>query len=232
MSGVDFGRISILLVDHHPIVRLGLRFVLEQDGRFGVIGEAGNGREATRLVDALRPDVVVMDGNLPDVDGLALAREIKRIRPATRLMVVAAGGGETDILGLLEAGVDGYLLKQCQPEELRDGVGRVHAGERVLHQSIVRVLVARAVNRVPVPTIEALSEREQEVLRLLADGATSKEIAVALGLRPKTVENHRARILGKLGVTNSAAAVRAALANGLLGSGAQAGGDRLFGAAF
>jgi DNA-binding NarL/FixJ family response regulator len=111
---------------------------------------------------------------------------------------------------------NGYLLKQCHPAELQSGVLQVFAGERVLHDSVIRTLIARTVNRSATPPRETLSEREREVLQLLADGATSKEIAVVLGLKPKTVENHRARILDKLGVANAAAAVRVAVAQGLV----------------
>jgi DNA-binding NarL/FixJ family response regulator len=124
---------------------------------------------------------------------------------------------EEYILGVLEAGADGYLLKQTPGEELQNAVVRIHAGERVLHPRALRTLIDRATNRAE-PAIEALSEREREVLQLMAEGKTSKEIAAALDLRPKTVENHRARILDKLGAANSAAAVRAALARGLIGA--------------
>jgi DNA-binding NarL/FixJ family response regulator len=154
---------------------------------------------------------------LPDLSGLDLTRAIKRELPRTRVLVLSAFADAEHVAGLLEAGADGYLPKLCLPDELRAGVWRVHAGERVLHPSLIGALIARVTARPSLPAPEPLSEREREVLNWLADGATSKEIAVALGLRPKTVENHRARILDKLGVANSAAAVRAALAQGLVG---------------
>ena len=208
--------VRLLLVDDHPVVRAGLRAVLEADGRLAVAGEAATGREAVRLAAALRPDVVLMDLGLPDVSGLEALRAIKEQVPGARVLVVSAHAEEEHVLGVLDAGADGYLLKHCPPQELRDGALRAAAGERVVDQAVVRVLVARATGRSGAPPVERLSGREREVLRLLADGGTSKEIAVALGLAAKTVENHRARILDKLGAANSAAAVRAALAHGLI----------------
>jgi DNA-binding NarL/FixJ family response regulator len=210
------GQVRVLLVDDHPIVRTGMRYVLEQDGRLRVIGEASGGREAVRLASDLRPDIILMDINLPDISGLEATRQIKANSPGTRVLVVSLYKESEYVLGMLEAGADGYLVKHCDPVELRGGVLRAHAGERVLHQSVLHAVIAKAVNGPATMTAEALSQRECEVLQLLAEGATSKEIALALGLRPKTVENHRARILDKLGVTNSAAAVRAAVARGLI----------------
>ena len=208
--------IRILLVDDHPIVRSGVRYVLEQHGGFAVVGEATTGREAIRMALELAPDVVLMDVSLPDIGGLEATRAIKDEAPDIRVLIVSMHSDEEYVLGMLDAGADGYLLKQGPADELRDGILRVAAGERVLHQAALQALVARAVRPMTASPIEALSPREREILGFLADGATSKEIAVVLGLASKTVENHRARILDKLGVTNSAAAVRAALANGLL----------------
>ena len=210
------GQVAVLLVDDHPVVRAGLRFLLEQDGRIRVVGEAATGREAVRLAAELRPDVTLMDLSLPDVGGLEATRAIKERDPAARVLIVSMHGDGEHVLGMLDAGIDGYLLKQSPPAELRDGVLRVHAGERVLHPRVVDALVARATGRSAAPPVEALTEREREVLGLLAEGATSKEIAAALGLAAKTVENHRSRILDKLGAVNSAVAVRTALAHGLL----------------
>lgn len=210
------GQIRVLLVDDHPVVRTGLRFVLEQDGSIAVIGEAGRGREAAYLAAELKPDIVLMDINLPDISGLDATKMIKAANAEIRVLVVSLHKEPEYIIGMLEAGADGYLVKQCEPEELRDGVIQAHAGERVLHQSVLHTVIAKAIHGPAVITEEALSRRECEVLQLLAEGATSKEIAVALGLRPKTVENHRARILDKLGVSNSAAAVRAAVARGFI----------------
>jgi DNA-binding NarL/FixJ family response regulator len=216
MSNARNGQVRVLLVDDHPVVRTGMRIVLEQDGTIAVIGEAERGREAAYLALDLKPDIVLMDINLPDINGMEATKLIKASNPAIRVLVVSLHKEPEHVIGMLEAGADGYLVKQCQPEELRGGVLQAHAGERVLHQSVLHAVIAKAVHGPAVITEEALSHREREVLQLLAEGATSKEIAVALGLRPKTVENHRSRILDKLGVSNSAAAVRAAAARGFI----------------
>jgi len=210
------GQVRVLLVDDHPVVRTGMRFVLEQDGQIAVIGEAGRGREAAYLASELRPDIVVMDINLPDISGLDATKLIKAANPEIRVLVVSLHKEPEYVIGMLEAGADGYLVKQCEPDELCGGILRAHAGERVLHQSVLHAVIAKALHGPAAVTEEALSQRECEVLQLLAEGATSKEIAVVLGLRPKTVENHRARILDKLGVSNSAAAVRAAVSRGFI----------------
>ena len=216
MDEIVGGSVRVLLVDDHPVVRVGLRVVIEQDPRLAVVGEAATGREAVRLAAELRPDVVVLGLGLPDVGDPEVVRAIKERDPAARVLIVSMHGDGEHVLGMLDAGIDGYLLKQSPPAELRGGVLRVHAGERVLHQRVLSGLVARATGRDAAPPVEALTEREREVLGLLAEGATSKEIAAALGLAAKTVENHRSRILDKLGAVNSAVAVRTALAHGLL----------------
>jgi DNA-binding NarL/FixJ family response regulator len=210
------GQVRVILVDDHPIVRTGLRFVLEQHGRLRVIGEASRGRDAVQMTVRLRPDVVLMDINLPDISGVEATRAIKQQCPLTRVLALSLHHDTVSVMSILESGADGYLVKHCDPIELRDGVLRAHAGERVLHHSILQAVISRAVHGATEVLSENLSQRECEVLQLLADGATSKEIAAELGLRPKTVENHRARILDKLGVANSAAAVRTAVANGLI----------------
>ncbi len=214
-EGAD-GHIRVLLVDDHPVVRAGLRLVLEEGEQIVVVGETATGRAAIRLAALLVPDVVVVDLSLPDISGLDVTRAIRASQPGIRLLIVTLHEEEEYVLGVLEAGADGYLLKECPGQELRSGVLRVCAGERVLHARALRALIARATHHEDLSATEALSTREREVLQLLASGATSKEIAAKLGLRPKTVENHRARILDKLGVANSAAAVRAALARGLI----------------
>jgi DNA-binding NarL/FixJ family response regulator len=216
MTDTSSGPVRLLLIDDHPVVRSGLRYVLEQGDQVTVIGEGESAREAIRLADELQPDVIFMDICMPEISGIEATRLIKEQHPDVKILIVSTHNDEEYVFGALEAGADGYLLKQCHPRELHAGVLQVHAGERVLHDSVIRTLIARTVNRSATPVRETLSEREREVLQLLADGATSKEIAVVLGLKPKTVENHRARILDKLGVANSAAAVRAAVAQGLV----------------
>jgi DNA-binding NarL/FixJ family response regulator len=201
-------------------VRAGLRYVIDQGCRLTIVGEGETGHDAVRLAAELQPDVVVMDISMPELNGLEATRLIKGRHPDIRVLIVSTHTDDEYVVGALEAGADGYLIKQCHPRDLCSGILRIHAGERVLHPSLIHALINKTVNRMTTPSREALSEREREVLQLLADGSTSKEIAVALGLKPKTVENHRARILDKLGVSNSAAAVSAALSQGLVTNGA------------
>ena len=217
MSEARTPPIGVLLVDDHPVVRAGLRLVVEADPRLRVVGELGSGREAARWIADLEPDVVLMDINLPDISGLEATRAVKERNPAVKVLIVSSHSDDEYVIGALDAGADGYLLKQCPPEELRAGIVRVCHGERVIHPVVVPALIARATRRDD-PRPDALSRREREVLQQLAAGATSKEIAADLGLSPKTVENHRARVLDKLGVANSAAAVQAAISRGLLGT--------------
>ena len=219
MNSAELDQVRVLLIDDHPVVRTGLRYVIEQGGRLLVVGEGKTGRDAVRLAGELRPDVVVMDISMPEMNGLEATRLIKASNPEMRVLIVSTHVDAEYVLGALEAGADGYLLKHCHPRDLYTGIVRVHGGERVIDPSLVSGLITAAVQRSAPPAGEALSEREREVLQLLAEGGTSKEIAVALGLKPKTVENHRARILDKLGVANSAAAVRVALSRGLVSVG-------------
>ncbi|MDP9469302.1 MAG: response regulator transcription factor [Chloroflexota bacterium] len=223
--------IRVMLVDDHPIVRGGLRQALEEDERLLVVAEIGTGREAIKAAGQLLPDVTVMDINLPDITGLEATRAIKEAHPEIRILIVSSHDDEEWVVGALEAGADGYLLKQSAPRELREGVLTVFAGERVLHPTVMRAVIARATRPPAPPPAEELSGREREILQMLAAGATSKEIAISLRLSPKTVENHRARILDKLEAPNSAAAVRTALAKGLIkpAEGAKSGPPR-FGA--
>jgi DNA-binding NarL/FixJ family response regulator len=219
MNSSELDQVRVLLIDDHPVVRTGLRYVIEQSGRLLVVGEGKSGRDAVRLAGELRPDVVVMDISMPEMNGLEATRLIKASIPETRVLIVSTHLDSEYVRSALDVGADGYLLKHCHPRDLYTGIVRVHGGERVIDQSLMPGLIAQAVNRSTPPAGEALSEREREVLQLLAEGSTSKEIAVVLGLKAKTVENHRARILDKLGVTNSAAAVRVALSRGFVSVG-------------
>jgi DNA-binding NarL/FixJ family response regulator len=205
----------VLVVDGHPVVRLGLCAVLGQDEALDVVGQAAGVRAAARLAAALAPDVVVTGLGLADGEGPGVVRELRAAAPGARVLVVSRRAEAASALGALEAGAAGYLLKRREPAELRAAVRRAAAGELALDPDLVGLVLARATGRDAAPA-EALTERERKVLGLVAEGATSKEIAAALGLRPKTVENHRGRLLDKLGAANSAAAVRAALAHGLL----------------
>ncbi|HEV2108956.1 MAG TPA: response regulator transcription factor [Thermomicrobiales bacterium] len=207
--------VRVLLVDDHPVVRSGLSMAIARGDDLVVVGELGEGRDVARACERLRPDVVVIDINLPDMTGLEVTSILKAHFPDVRVLMVSTYADDEYVLGALEAGADGYLVKQCAVEELQSGILRVFAGERVLHPSVMQAVITKATRKPSLPA-ESLSGRELEILRLLADGGTSKEIAVQLGLSPKTIENYRARILDKLGVANSTAAIHTAIARGII----------------
>jgi DNA-binding NarL/FixJ family response regulator len=165
------GQVRVLLAGDHPVVRTGMRFVLEQDGRIAVIDEA------VYLALEPRPGIVLTDIHLPDISGLDATKLIKEGNAGIRGLAVSLHKEPEYVIGMLEAGADGYLVKQCEPEELRGGVLHAHAGERVLHQSVLHAAIAKAVHGPVVATEEALSQREREVHQLLADDGREPSVA-------------------------------------------------------
>lgn len=216
------GRIRVLLIEDQRIVLEGLKLILRDAPDIEVIAEASDGTTGLRLHERLASaggvDVVVTDLSLPDIDGQEIARRIKAQHPATRILVLTMLSGDGHVRGVIESGAEGYLLKESSPEELLEAIRAVARGEVALSPTIARWLVAqqrqRNTDRGRVGTI--LSERERQILTLLAEGSTSKEIAHELALSTKTVSNHRARIITKLGVTNTAAAIGLAYQQGLI----------------
>lgn len=209
--------IRVVLVDDHDLVRQGVRLILEQDSDVQIVGEASSGAEAVELAGRLRPTVVVMDIGLPDMTGLQATRAIKQASPEVRVLGLTQYADREYALGMLRAGADGYLLKQSTPVEFRNAVRAVARGDCVLHPSVARAVVAT----VSKPAHgshpqDLLTEREREILALIAAGYTSKKIAAQLALSPKTIDNHRSRIIEKLQVNNCAEAVTYALQHGLI----------------
>jgi DNA-binding NarL/FixJ family response regulator len=208
--------VSVLLIDTHPVFRVGLRKALEVDGQIRIVGEAADGRTAVRLSHECTPNVVISEIDLADGNAFPAIRALKT-DALCRVLIVTARTDVGTVVSALESGADGYVPKSCPPDEIRSAVLMVHAGERVLDRVAIEALVERAAGRHEIGSnVEVLSVRERDVLGKLACGATSKEIAAELGLRPKTVENHRARILDKLGAVNTAAAIRLASTAGLI----------------
>jgi DNA-binding NarL/FixJ family response regulator len=204
--------ISVLLVDDHPVVRVGLRGMLEVADDLRVVGEAGSGDEALVLVAALRPDVVLMDLRMPGTDGVAATARIAEGYPAVRVLVLTTYDTDADILRAVEAGATGYLLKDTPINTLIDAIRAASRGETVLAPPVA----ARLVTRMRAPVAEQLTPREQEVLRLVARGLSNVEIGRALFIGEATVKTHLLRAFAKLGVNDRTAAVTVAIARGII----------------
>ena len=204
--------IRLLLADDHPVLRDGLAAILETQPDFKVIGQAGDGEEAVRLARAERPDVTLMDLDMPGVDGVEATRRIRAENAAARILVFTAFDTDERILGAVQAGAQGYLLKGAPREELFNAIRVVHAGGSLLHP-VVATKLLRAMHT---PPTEALTEREMDVVRLMGQGFQNKEIAAQLHISERTVKFHVSAILGKLGAGNRTEAVRLAAQQGLI----------------
>ena len=200
--------ISVLLVDDHALVRRGFRRLLEDDPSIAVVGEAGNGEEAIRMVEALKPDVVVMDAAMPGGGGLTATRAILARDPTAKILVLSMHSEETLVRQALESGARGYILKNALDLDLAAAVTRIAAGETVVDPLVLPEPAGGARNR--------LTPRELEVLQLICNGLSSREIAAKLGLSVNTVAVHRANIMNTLGVHKAAELVVYAIQNGLV----------------
>lgn len=215
------GPIRVLLIDDHAIFRQGVRLILQETPDIAVVGEAATGEEGLALYNALGQaiDVVVTDLILPDFDGLEVLRRVKARRADARVVLLTMYSDDEHIRGMVEAGADGYVLKQVAVKELIEAIRLVHRGETALTPLVAQRLmtqVQRERAHGPSRSVEQLSARERQILRLLATGLTSKEIARELRLSANTIDNHRSRILDKLGVSNTAAAIRLAARQGVI----------------
>ena len=214
--------IKILLVDDQPLFREGLRTLLSVHTDFQVVGEAGNGEEAIRLVRLLLPSVVLMDLQMPVLDGVAATRNLHEERPDCRVIVLTTFDDDEMVFDGLRAGAVGYLLKDAPSEKLAEAIRVAARGETFLQPSVAAKVVAEfaRLTRKPVrtanPEIEPLSERELEILRLIAQGASNREIAGTLFLAEGTVKNHVTNILGKLQVRDRTQAALKAKESGLI----------------
>jgi DNA-binding NarL/FixJ family response regulator len=215
------GRIRVLVVDDHAIVRQGIRQVLEAEAGFMVISEAANADEAITQAEAGVPDVVVLDVSLPGESGLEVARRLKRLLPTTMILMLSVYDNTEYVLEAVRAGADGYLLKDSSPAELRDAIRRVSRGESVFSAATTRqlnvALRQEAERSEQAQRRERLTARELDVLRHIVAGHTNKETATELGISHRTVETHRENILKKLGVRSVAELTRFALETGILG---------------
>jgi two-component system response regulator NreC len=195
--------IRILIADDHPVLRSGLRVLLAADPDVAVVGEAGTGDETLRLAEELRPDVILLDIGLPGESGIETARRLKAKLPALKVLFLTMHEEEGMLLEALGAGGDGYLIKRADEPEILQAIRVVQRGDLYVHPAMTRALLSQAetTERLPEP-VEPLSRREIDVLRLLARGNTNRQIAELLALSVRTIESHRANLMGKLGLSS------------------------------
>jgi DNA-binding NarL/FixJ family response regulator len=210
--------IRILIVDDHAIVRAGIRALLQLYPDFEVVGEAADGHEAILQTRRLQPDIVLMDIGMPGMDGLAATREIVRVAPRTRVLILSQHENREYVMPALRAGASGYVLKRAPDETLIRAILAVHAGETYMDPRLTDLLVeeVRRSGEGPTDPLETLSEREREILVLLAQGKSYQEIAQTLFISVKTVDFHRANLMRKLGLKNRAELVQFAMRRGLI----------------
>lgn len=208
--------LRVLVADDHAVVRKGIRALLATEAGMAVVGEAANGAEAIRAAAELHPDVILMDLLMPEVDGTAAVRQILAEQPGARILVLTSYATDEQVFPVIKAGALGYLLKDSSPEELVRAIRQVHRGEPSLHPTIARKVLqelARPAGRPP--TTDPLTEREVDVLRLVAQGRSNQEIARTLVVSEATVRTHMSSILSKLHLASRTQAALYALREGL-----------------
>jgi DNA-binding NarL/FixJ family response regulator len=205
-------QIRLLIVDDHPVVRDGLRGMLESQPDFEIVGEATDGATALRMVNELDLDVILMDLRMPVMDGVTATNQIKSRLPDIQILILTTYDTDADILPAIEAGATGYLLKDTSREELYRAIRAAAHGEPVFTPSVAQ----RLIGRMRLPAEEKLSSRELEVLELVAGGASNSDIASRLHISQATVKSHLIHVFDKLGVSDRTAAVTLALQRGLI----------------
>ena len=215
-------KIRIVLADDHTILREGLRALLSADPKFEIVGEAADGCEVVRCVEKLGPDLVLMDLSMPRMTGMDAIREIKRRYPVTKIIALTVHRSEEYLRTTLQAGADGYVLKDATHDELMMAIQSVLEGKTYLSHSVSKKVIEGYLKskegQMPNSTLELLSHREREVLKLIAEGYKNKEIAANLCISIKTVEKHRTNLMKKLDLHNAAALTAYAIEQDLVGS--------------
>ena len=211
--------ITVLLVDDHAVVREGLRTFLELQDGIEVVGEAADGVQAVELAATIEPDVILMDLVMPRLDGVGAMRAVRERSPHSRVIVLTSFLDDERLMPAIEAGADGYLLKDVEPAELARAIRGAQAGEAMIDPTVAGRLLRRLSQpRSPQPVdAERLTRREQEVLELIAAGRSNKRIAFELGISEKTVKTHVGHLLAKLGVADRTQAALLAVQSGLVG---------------
>jgi DNA-binding NarL/FixJ family response regulator len=212
--------VRLVLGDDHNLVRQGLRKILEEQPDWEVVAQSSDGRDAVKQALALKPDVVILDIGMPLLNGIEATRQIVRRLPSAHVLILSMHADEAYITRALQAGAQGYLLKDCADEELIRAVTSVSAGKSFFSPAVARVMLDDYVRHLASKGIadryDALSEREREIFQLVAEGHSNKEVAELLHVSPATVETHRAHILEKLDVHNTAELVLFAVRRGVI----------------
>lgn len=217
---MPMAKLRLLLGDDHTIVRHGLRKILEEKPEWTVVGEAGDGREAVRQTLALKPDVAVLDIGMPLLNGIEATAQIVKRAPQVNVLILSMHSQEAYVSRALQAGASGYLLKDSAGTDLIHAITTITSGKSYFSPAISKLMLDDYVRRVAetkvVDKYDALSEREREIFQLIAEGRSNKEVAELLGISVATVETHRARILEKLDVHNTAELVLYAVRRGVI----------------
>lgn len=211
MSGT---RVTVLLGDDHPFVRQGVRRLLERE-EFEIVGEGADGLEVVALAGQLHPDVILLDISMPNLNGIGAVRELARVSPLSKVIVLTMHTEEHYILEALRAGVKGCVSKTQAPEHLLQAIREVCRGGVYLSPSVSGVVVQGYLSKSETP-FDPLTDRERQVMQLIAEGKTTKEVAVILGVSVKTAESHRSSLMGKLDIHSTAEVVRYAIRRGLV----------------
>jgi two-component system response regulator DegU len=210
--------IRALIVDDHPVTREGLRTLLELSGDDAVVvvGEAGSGEEAVQQVVQLEPDVVFMDVRMPGISGIEATKQIRKANPGTKVILITIDESRGAISEAIQAGVSGYLLKDASADALVDAAKQAVEGRAVIHPQLTKTFIEEVQHADEAPATTPLSKREREILQMVANGSTTKEVARDLGISPHTVKTHLERIFEKLGANDRAQAVAIAIRTGLV----------------
>jgi two-component system, NarL family, response regulator NreC len=211
--------VTVLLADDHPIVRQGLRHLLETQPDFKVVGEASDGLEASQMAERCHPDVLVVDMMMPGLNGLEVTRQVRQRSPATRIIVLSMHNNDAYVLQALKRGASGYVLKDSGPAEVVLAVKQVMLGKRYLSESLAEGLIEmllKQTGNLPKDPYDELTNREREVFQLTAEGHSSSEIAERLCISPRTVEVHRTNLMEKLKLHSQMDVLRYAIRRGLV----------------
>ena len=213
---------SIIIIDDHPLFREGLKTIISRDDRFKVVGEAGSGHEGLEMTKRLKPDLIIVDISLPDQSGIQLTRDLRHLLSETKILIVSMHSKIDYIAEAFQAGATGYVVKESASERLLQGLKSVAKGDYYLDSSVSHAVVENLMKsplkaaKITDADYATLTPREQEVMRFLAEGLSSKAVAEKLFISPKTVENHRANIMNKLGLHSTIELVRYAAKLGLI----------------